>query len=414
MRGVLPWYRSVTALLFSAVALLPSHPLGAQSTANPVTPLPPPSGSLPVGTTVADLVDTARRSSQFPDGRPITVQFWYPAQAGSGPAAPYLFEPNLAAVITGAGYYEVDTSTVRAWTELDTHARRDAPPMSGRHPVVTFSVGLGVLRANYTSLATDLASHGYIVALVDSPLEGLMVLPSGRVISDTGGTTNSPAGHRAAVNDWARDVSLVLDRVQTAALPAPAARVAATADFARVAAAGHSSGGLVAITACEVDRRVRACIDLDGGFTEPTGEPIADFVPRGVSAPTLLLRSHPLYGPADFARRGITREEWEKRGEAGHRALDSLAARSPAFWRGEVAGTGHFNFSDAPFVMPGTITRFGGKIIAPQRSLLVIGGAIRAFLRQELDGVSGALVAAARRYPELTVTPPQAGATAAQ
>ena len=43
-----------------------------------------------------------------------------------------------------------------------------------------------------------------------------------------------------------------------------------------------------------------------------------------------------------------------------------------------VAGTGHFGFSDAPFVMPATIPRFGGRIIYPRRGWGVITRTLRA------------------------------------
>ncbi|MEP6992083.1 MAG: hypothetical protein ABJA80_14215 [bacterium] len=88
----------------------------------------------------------------------------------------------------------------------------------------------------------------------------------------------------------------------------------------------------------------------------------------------------------------------------GRAALDSLVARSRgALWIGSVAGTGHLNFSDAPFVMGSTIKRFGGRIIAPQRGLLAITAAIAAFFDEALDGHSGALAAVPRRFPEVVI-----------
>jgi hypothetical protein len=53
--------------------------------------------------------------------------------------------------------------------------------------------------------------------------------------------------------------------------------------------------------------------------------------------------------------------------------------------------------------MPSTISRFGGKIIKPERGLLVTTAAMRTFLDQELSGRGGRLVALPREYPELTL-----------
>lgn len=394
-------------LTAAALALLTTIPLPAQAPAptrpDVVRPLPRPAGRFRVGTTVVYLTDSARADSDYPSGRPITLQLWYPATRPSAARARYLIETGLDSVLLG-GYYGVDSGALHAWSALRTSAGLDAAAASGRHPLLTFSVGLGVIRANYTSLAEAMASGGYVVALVESPGAGLMVRPGGYVVQDTTSRLETPAFHRAAVAAWAGDVSFVLDRLQAADLPPTAAAVARTVDWSRVAAAGHSSGGLVAIAACERDPRVRACIDLDGGMAAPTGEPIADFVTTGLSKPTLLLRSKPIYSDADFARRGITRAEWEKRGAGGQAGQDSLVARSKgALWVGSIAGTGHFSFTDAPFVMPSTISRFGGKIIAPARGLLVMTETMRAFLDQELSSQGGRLAALPRRYAELTL-----------
>src|SRR5262245_898446 len=364
--------------------------------------LPRPTGPSPVGTAVDPLVDESRQDADFPLGRPITLQLWYPAVGSSGVRAPYLMEEGLAKAMTSQGYYDVEVAALESWAALPTSSRLDAPPAPGSHPLATLSVGLGVVRANYTTLAEELASHGTVVALVESPLAGLMGLPDGKVVQDTTDRLEKAEGHRAAVDEWARDVSFVLDQLQS---KRAAADVAATIDWTRAGAIGHSSGGLVAVQACATDARLRAAIDLDGGLVTPEGEPLARFVEPGPTKPALILRSKPLYDDADFARRGLTREQWEARGASGKAALEALAARSPApLTVATVAGTGHFSFSDAPFVMPAAITRFGGRVIDARRGWLVITGAIRAFLDGRLAPQPGhAFDEALEQFPELEV-----------
>lgn len=349
--------------------------------AAPEKMLPLPSPSAPVGTRILHL--TAPPDSAFPGGRPLTVQLWYPTSA-KGDKARYLADPGLDRALVGNTYYGIDSTTLKAWSRLTTHGVLDAKPARGRYPLITFSVGLGVIRANYTTLAEELASRGAIVALVESPLAGLMVR-DGQVVMDTTADLERPDVHRARVNGWADDVRFALDHL---------GEFDALVDRERIVAVGHSSGGLVAIEAAERDDRIARAVDLDGGLTTPEGEPLADFVAKGVTKPALLLLSKPIYSDADLARRGMTREQWLARSGQGGAAFDSLKTRSS----GEVtvvrlAGTGHFSFSDAPFVMPSAITRFGGTQIDPKRGLEAIVDAILAF-------ANGVPQAALARYPE--------------
>jgi hypothetical protein len=70
-----------------------------------------------------------------------------------------------------------------------------------------------------------------------------------------------------------------------------------------------------------------------------------------------------------------------------------------------VAGAGHFSFTDAPFVLPSAITRFGGRIIAPERGFEVITSVLVVWLDAELDRRGEGLSNLAARMPELTVEP---------
>ena len=62
-----------------------------------------------------------------------------------------------------------DSTVLNAWICGQVAADQDAPIRRGSFPLVTISVGLGLIRANYSLLALDLASQGYIVAMVESP-----------------------------------------------------------------------------------------------------------------------------------------------------------------------------------------------------------------------------------------------------
>src|SRR4030095_474842 len=94
-------------------------PLLVLAIAGPEIVLPKPSGAFAVGTTVRYLADGARKDERFPAGRPITLQLWYPAAAGSEAGrAPYLVEDGLARVLDEQGYYEVEPERIAAWAKL--------------------------------------------------------------------------------------------------------------------------------------------------------------------------------------------------------------------------------------------------------------------------------------------------------
>ena len=125
---------------------------------------------------------------------------------------------------------------------------------------------------------------------------------------------------------------------------------------------GHSFGGAAALEACRLDARLLACADLDG-------LPFGPVRTEGVGRPALVLLSQPVDSDAELAARGRTRAEWEAMGR------DRLADLSHLLGLGaeaeeavvEVRGTGHHSFSDAPFVTPSLVTRWGGEPIDPLR-----------------------------------------------
>jgi dienelactone hydrolase len=373
--------------------------------------LPAPTGPLTIGTAVFTITDSSRADSlgKGDKHRQFNVQLWYPASApGGGVHARYLVEPALLHTLLERQYYGVDSATLRSWGELTTHAWWNAAPRRGRYPILTMSHGLGMARANYTSLAEELASYGYVIVAIDHPHSGLAVLPHGVILStdDLGDAVNDPAAMRRRAADEVGDISFILDRLHARTVPRRAAEVSTAIDWQRAGAFGHSSGGLVAVEACNRNVQLRACVNLDGGLVTPEGQPMADFVAGGVTKPTLILRSQPIYSDEDHARRGRTREQWEASGKPALAALDSLARRSSgALFIGRVAGTGHLSFSDGPFTMPTTITRFGGKIIDATRGWIVITTVVREYFAAVFAGhpatFPGDLLS---RFPELMLS----------
>jgi dienelactone hydrolase len=310
--------------------------------------LPVPDGSLPIGRTRLQLGGE-------------TVLVWYPAEKALPPSN-YLSQPASMEIPASGGYYEQSAETIRSWTQTRTHANDNAPIAKGRFPLIIFLPGAGVFAFNYTTFAEQFTSHGFLVAVVDyySPRA-----PRRNYADDDFAATENDMAHVAvgtfhflqALKQWSEHL-----------------------DPGRLQVAGHSIGGAAAISAARLDRNIRASVDMDGA---PFGQSL-----EGAVRPVLVLQSKPLYSDADLAKRARTREQFEKAGAESRKTWTELTTKSggnPIFVM-SVLGTGHFSFSDAPFVMPDTITRFSGNIIDPLRGYSVITSCVLEFLEADWQG----------------------------
>ena len=79
------------------------------------------------------------------------------------------------------------------------------------------------------------------------------------------------------------------------------------------------------------------------------------------------------------------------------------ASSRPAYYV-EVHGVGHISFSDAPYVMPSTITRFGGDILTADRTRVVTSHILLTFLGAYLLGdTSSAMTDLSSTFSEVVV-----------
>jgi len=254
--------------------------------------LPSPRGASGVGRVTFHWVDSSRAERFAPDPgarREVLIDVWYPASRDSTrPVAPYL--PGLELVRRALGdsaarrRYAPAYAAVEAG-RLQSHAIEGAPARCGRGgcPVLLFSHGGGVDRSLYSAQYEDYASHGYVVAAIAHPyLTHTLAFSDGRVVRIAARPRDSvPADttlrvwqrQMASTKAWAdlragigaADLRFVIDQLtelnRNASLGAP---FAGQLNLERVGALGHSMGGRVAATACQVDRRIKVCLDQDG------------------------------------------------------------------------------------------------------------------------------------------------------
>ena len=382
----------------------PSARAQAAST-DKLLPLPSPTGPHPVGTTVFHFVDSSRADTlakQPGKFRELMVQVWYPANApSSAAAAPYIPDPALLRALMNVegGYYGQSPETLAWWKHLRTSSFWNIPVLRKGHPfpLLIFSPGLGISRINYTAYAQELASHGYIVAGVDHPYGGFTVLPDGRVLSSDDDPGNEDEKQMPAhLTQYAADAAFVVSELERAQ-PGAAVQFAEVIDHNKVGMFGHSLGGAAALETCRVNQRFKACADLDGA-------PFGSVTEEGVQKPTLLLLEDPDYSDADLAAKGRTRAQWEAMGKKGEAMWASLASsKNIPVYKVKIRGTGHLSFSDAPFVMPNTITRFGGHILDAQAAFDRVTTYLLAFFDEYLKSPNPSATPPWPARPNVTV-----------
>jgi dienelactone hydrolase len=245
---------------------------------------PPPTGVSRVGTREIYLLDSRRTNPYVANEtrRELMVRFWYPMAGGTGAAC------------TPADYTAPQTweyfGTLLGVTppKVLTNSCRDAVAAPGPHAVVLLSHGFTGTSTDYTYLAEDLASRGYVVASIDHTHEATAVtFPDGRLEKGVLGSylTNDwhsdPGTLGFAVAVRVADVKFVLDEL--AALNAAGnSNFAGRLDLSRIAVMGHSLGGLTAIRALENEPRVKAAVLLDAvvppHLSTPVRQPVLNLV----------------------------------------------------------------------------------------------------------------------------------------
>jgi predicted dienelactone hydrolase len=243
---------------------------------------PPPGGSNDVGTRDVYLLDTRRADPYVANSamRELRVRFWYPAAEGTSCVRAAYLSPQVRSYVS--------TLLGVTFPEVSTHSCRDAPMSSGPHPVVVLTHGFTGTSTDYTFIAEDLASRGYVVASVDHTHEATAVeFPDGRVEKSVLGShlTNdwhSDAGTLGfAVAVRLADLRFVLDELERLNARRDS-HFAGRLDLSRIALAGHSLGGLTTLRALESEPRFKAGIVLDGvmppHFAKPIEQPVLSMV----------------------------------------------------------------------------------------------------------------------------------------
>jgi predicted dienelactone hydrolase len=350
--------------------------------------LPAPTGPYLVGRSEYVWLDPSRTDplSDRPDEkRELAVWVWYPADlAGKDQTAPYLPPAWQGAQEANAGigkYVESNDSAVQ------THSFENAPISASQNawPVIVMQPGMGPAVPDYTSLAENLASHGYVVVGVNQPYtSNLVVFPDGRAVPRTEKGTipdsasadevDADAGRIGKV--WMEDAAFVLDRLQSLNAD-PDGAFYNRLDLAHVGLFGHSFGGATAARVCKTDSRCKAGADLDG-----------------------TLFSYQAAGTLHIPFMFMAEEDC---GTNCDTMLANFSMSQADVYYLSIDGTRHFNFSDLPLrLLPPSrlLFRAAGYIgsIRPERGVEITNAYLVAFFDKYLKGVDSQLLRSAG-YP---------------
>jgi pimeloyl-ACP methyl ester carboxylesterase len=404
LRKTLVWLaKAAVAVIVVAIALVASLLFVMWWEHRSRITLPAPSGHFAVGRTSFAWTNQAETNELAPapgTKRQVVGWMWYPAvHASADVPADYVSPSWRSAMIERQGsvimkyFFKRDLSVVRVHSWVDAAVS----PAERTYPVVVLRAGGGAPTTDFTTLAEDLASHGYVVVGFDAPyLSGLVVLPDGRVVTrssagnieDAGGNIDDPAlGKLLAI--WTSNTGFVVDQLQRLNADA-SGTFAGRMNLGRLGMFGHSFGGATALEFCRQDPRCRAAIDLDG-------IPFGRVVTEGLGKPGMFLISDHRREMADPVSAQVLGR------------IQSIYERLPdGRFYGVIRRANHFSFSDQILLNSQAAIRVlrvaGLPGLDGRRGLAISADYVHTFFDVYLKGTPAAsLTSLSEKYQEVQI-----------
>lgn len=347
--------------------------------------LPVPTGPFAVGRTIYDWTDNAELDPETK--RELLVWIWYPAAAGESDAVVDDYVPVTVATVVEHIRTGIFGLLTKDLLKVHGHSLRNAEilPRQQSYPVLIIRAGASSEVWNYSALAEDLASNGYIVVGLDAPYRtGVVVFPDGRVIRRT--PENNPELCEERIGQerencanriltaWTADIAFALDRLAQLNIRDPAGKFTGRLEMTRVGVFGHSFGGAQAAQFCSEDSRCKAGVDVDGALH-------GSVIQKGIHTPFMFLLS----GQGDFSSDAEVRQIKAD--------IQSVYDRLPTDGRLQlvIRGANHFLFSDdgallKSHILMRTLRLLGIVHIDGRRQLAVTAFCLRRFFDAYLKG----------------------------
>jgi len=367
--------------------------------------LPAPTGSFAVGRSLYDCVEDTTLDALAPDPktrRELLVWIWYPAAAQSGGVADSYVPASVRAPANRLARPLVGRLLTRDLSKVHGHSVRDpdVSPRQRSYPIIIMRAGASAGVINYSTLAEDLASHGYVVLVFDASYRTMdVVFPDGRVIART--PENNPelfSGEELTrranklLTAWTAYIPFVLDHLERLNAQDPSGKFTGRLDMTRVGVFGHSFGGAAAAQFCSQDSRCKAGIAVDGSLR-------GSVIRVGIHKPFMFILS----GHGDFSSSAETRQIMAE--------IQSVYDRLPPDGRLRIVirGANHFTFSGDGALLKSRFVRGVLRLLAKlgidgRRQLAVTAHCIHSFFDTYLKGGSvSRLKIESPRYPEIQV-----------
>ena len=374
-RGALAGALAVLAVVIVKGAVMP------QALAAPLTAgVPAPTGPNRVGTLAMRIVDSKRNDPYLGAGtkRELLVRFWYPMLMDV-PCQPaeYMSLQVWAYLSELVNIHLPNVRTNSCW---------NAPIAKGVYAVIVLTHGYTGTFTDYTFIAEDLASRGYVVASVAHTYETTAVeFPDGRLAKSMVGSylaseslSFDEASLSLALSVRLQDLKFILDEFArlNGGTDGP---FAGQLDLSRVGLVGHSLGGEAAISGVEHDARFKAGVILDGVVTNASA--------LGTDKAVLILATG--------------REQWSDNECALWRHLRGFR------FAVNLIGADHMTPSDAVWLaayVPELAVQTGP--IGPERTVAAIRNYVAAFLDTSLRGqpMNSLLTKPSPDFPKVVVT----------
>ena len=375
----LRWKRRL-AVLARALAVLP---VAVGSIALPAfgaslaAGVPAPTGLSRVGTLAMRLVDSKRIDPYLGAGtkRELLVRFWYPTLDGVRCQLAEYTSPRIWAYLSGLVNIRLpDIRTNSCW---------NAPVAKGVYPVIVLTHSYTGTLTDYTFIAEDLASRGYVVASIAHTYETTAVeFPDGRMAKSMVGSYLAPellsfdkGSLSLARSVRLEDLKFILDEFARL----NSGPFAGQLDLSRIGLVGHSLGGEAAIFSVEHDARFKTGVIMDGVVTNASV--------LGTDKAVLILA----------AGRG----QWSDNECALWRHLRGFRLAV------NLLGADHMTPSDAVWLtayMPELAVQTGP--MGPERTMAAVRNYLAAFLDANLRGqpMNALLTGPSADFPEVVVT----------
>ena len=369
-----------------------------------------PTGKYFIGVTYLSFVDSTRKElfdNTQDSNREITIKAWYPSDTESN-SEPYLLKAEAEFAMKYLQFPQI-------YKDLITNSSRDVPLSfnENTYPILIFSHGFGEHYAQNSILMEELASHGYIIFSISHHYEcKFSSYPDGRFIYID---MNSPRLQKimqemsnpkamelyqkmfSANNDevrmqvlvetseiiptgliespkyWAEDISFFMDQLE--GINKKDNLFSEKLNLDRIGVFGMSLGGIASGEISLLDKRIKACVNIDGGIYGATLE-------KEIQIPTMFLNSKRFLGYGNiFTNKSKT-------------DCYSLSVKE----------SDHYNFSDYSVYPVPAINSLLGSINGEKTIEIMNAFVLGFFDKYLMEQKDINLVIQAKLYPEIELT----------